>query len=259
MDIHAFFQGDKSGGDLLFSGDTIMNLWNDYFNNTFSGYATLNYGTAYGITKWFSETSGKSMLEVGSGTSGASIKVFQMLRDNNQIGSLDRIALTDIIPSLLELGKTNIQRSLQAPPAYDQHFLDINRPFREQDVPADSFDIIYGVNVFHTARDLRFSLQEVYNRLNDNGIFVIGETVRPDDHHAMHQEIIFNLLENYYHVNLDRELRPYHGFLTQDRWIRCFEQTGFRNLESLVEPCREDQSAPDMQPLTSFFVLKGQR
>jgi SAM-dependent methyltransferase len=259
MNIHSFFLGSKSGGDILFSSESAVNLWNDYFNNTFYGYSTLNYGTAYGITKWFSQTEGKSMLEVGSGTSGATIKVFQMLRDNNLLGSLNRITLTDIIPSLLELGKDNIRHHVQVPPPYEQHFLDINNPYREQGLPADFFDIIYGVNVFHTARDVRFSLQEVYDRLNDNGIFVIGETIRFDDHHAMHQEVIFNLLENYYQVKLDRELRPYHGFLTKDRWISCFEQAGFRNLEYLIEPFREYQSESDMQSLTSFFILKGQR
>jgi len=65
VNIDKFFCGEKSGGDILFGDKAATELWNDYFNNNFYGYSVINYGLAYGITKWFSQTGGKSMLELG--------------------------------------------------------------------------------------------------------------------------------------------------------------------------------------------------
>ncbi len=259
IEIDNFLAGRKNGGDILFAHETVFNLWNDFFNNNYYLYFVLNCGAAYGITKWFSQTKGKSMLEVGSGTSGATVRVFQMLRDNNLLDSMDAIVLTDFVSSLLELGKKNINKHIKDPPGYEQKILDINNPFREQGFSGYPFDIIYGVNVLHVARDLVFSLKEIYNHLNKDGMLVIAEAIRLDDNMALHHEIIFDLLENYYDVKLDPEIRPYHGFLTKERWIRHFERAGFKNIEYLAEPERNDSLDFDIKPLHSFLVLKGQR
>jgi SAM-dependent methyltransferase len=258
-DIKNFLTGKKSGGEILFADETVSHLWNDYFNNTFYEYSFINYGAAYGIAKWLSQTEEKSMLEIGSGTSGATVRVFQTLRDNNLLESMDTIILTDIVPSLLDLGNKNIQKHVKAPPAYEQRILDINKPFREQGFSEDSFDIIYGVNVLHVAHDLDFSLREVYKHLNNDGILVIAETTRPFENRALHHEIIFELLENYYDVKLDPEMRPYHGFLTKEGWIRYFEMSGFKNIEYINELERHDKLDFDIKPLHSFLVIKGQK
>ena len=259
MNIDSFLLGKKNGGDILFADKTAAELWNDYFNNNFYGYSVLNYGMAYGITKWFAQTGGKSILEIGSGTSGATIKVFQMLRDNNLLDSLDTIKLTDVVSSLLYLGNKNITKGITNPPSYEQKILDINKDFGDQGFQKESFDIIYCVNVLHIARDLGFSLSNIYNRLNKNGILIIAETIRPVESRAMHHEIIFNLLENYYSVKLDPDLRPSHGFLTKDIWIRNFEKAGFGNIDCITELERHDQLDLDIKPLHSFLVLKGQK
>jgi hybrid polyketide synthase/nonribosomal peptide synthetase ACE1 len=259
MNINNFLLGIKSGRDILFTDRAAAELWNNYFNNNFYGYSVLNYGVAYGITKWYSQTGGNSMLEIGSGTSGATMKVFQMLRDNNLLDSIDTIKLTDVVPSLLYLGNKNITKGIKNPPSYEQRILDINKEFGDQEFQKESFDIIYGVNVLHIARDLGFSLWNLYNCLNKNGILVIAETTRPVESRAMHHEIIFNLLENYYSVKLDAEMRPTHGFLTKNTWISNFEKAGFSNIDCITELERYDELDFDIKPLHSFLVLKGQK
>lgn len=257
-DIENFLFGRKKCGDILFAGET-LSLWNDFFNNKFYGYSVLNYGAAYGITKWFSKTRGKSMLEVGSGTSGATVKVFQILRDNNLLDSMDKIMMTDIVPQLLDLGRKNISSQISHPPDYGQSILDINRPFDEQGFPGGRFDIIYGVNVVHAAHDLSFSLKELYDHLNEDGILVIAETIRPADNKPLHHEIISNLLNNYYDVKLDPEARPYHGYMTKELWIKNLDAAGFRNIDYITELDRHDQLDFDIKPLCSFLILKGQK
>jgi len=257
--IKDFLMGRKNGRDILISNNTVSALWNDYFNNNFYGYSTLNYCTAYGMTKWFSQTEGKSMLEVGSGTCGATIKVFQMLRDNNLLDSMDSIVLSDIVPSLLDLGSRNISRSITSPPRYEQRLLDISLSLREQGFLKDSIDIVYGVNVFHVANDLSFSLREVYDHLNKNGLLILTETIRPVENRALHHEIIFDLFDNYYNVKLDAIMRPYHGFLTKERWVKYFEMAGFKNIEDISELNRHEELDFDILPLHSVLVLKGQK
>lgn len=258
-EIENFVFGRKSGGDILLSGGRTSSLWNDFFNNTFYGYSVINYGAAYGIAKWFSQTNGESMLELGSGTSGATIKVFQTMTSNNLLDRLQTIVLTDIIPSLMSTGKKNIEDQVDNPPRFEQRVLDINIPFGQQGFAEASFDIIYGVNVLHVAHDLRCSLKEIYNCLKSNGILVIAETVRPSDRLPMPHEIIFNLLENYHEVQLDPELRPYHGYLTKERWGKILDIARFRDIEYITELQRNDTLDFDLKPLHSFLILKGQK
>ncbi|MDX1776773.1 MAG: methyltransferase [Desulfobulbales bacterium] len=254
-----FLKGRVTGGNMLFADDSLVTLWNSYFNNDFYGYAVVNHGVAYGITKWFSQTGGASMLEVGSGTAGASAMTFQLLRDNNLLDSLQAIVLTDVVAPLLEKGRLNIKKQLGDPPPFEQKLLDINKPFADQGFAHESFDIIFGVNVLHVARNLTFSLQELYRHLNKDGMLVLAETTRPSASRPMHHEFIFNLLENYYDVELDPETRPYHGFLTRELWVDNFARTGFKNIEYLTELDNHAEISSDLKPLHSFLVIKGWR
>ncbi len=254
-----FFSGKKTGKDILFADPAMASLWNDYFNNRFRGYSLLNYSVAYGLTKWFSLTKGKTILEIGSGTSGATIKVFQMLQDNNLLNQIDTIILTDIADTLLEVGKQNIKHDLAQPPAYQTTLFDINQAGAEQKLFFDRADIIYGVNVLHVARDLQFSLRELHKLLDQDGMLVIAETIRPTQDRAMLHEIIFNLLENYYEVNLVPKSRPLHGFLTIEQWIQNFKEAGFKNIECITELHHYDKFATDLTPHHSFLVIKGQK
>ncbi len=257
--IKDFLEGWVKGGDLLFGDATIVNLWNSNFNNDFYGYAVVNHGIAYGITKWFSQTNGSSMLEVGSRTSGASAMTFQLLRDNNLLDSLHTIVLTDMVPTLLEKGRSNIKLQVTDPPLYEQRILDINSPIDGQGFSGETFDIIFGVNVLHVARDLSFTLQELRSHLNKDGMLILAETTRPAANRPMHHEFIFNLLENYHDVKLDPEMRPQHGFLTREQWLKNFHKAGFRNIEYLSELDHYDNISFDLKPLHSFLVLKGQK
>jgi len=172
---------------------------------------------------------------------------------------MDSIVLSDIVPSLLDLGSRNISRSITSPPRYEQRLLDISLSLREQGFLKDSIDIVYGVNVFHVANDLSFSLREVYDHLNKNGLLILTETIRPVENRALHHEIIFDLFDNYYNVKLDAIMRPYHGFLTKERWVKYFEMAGFKNIEDISELNRHEELDFDILPLHSVLVLKGQK
>lgn len=119
----------------------------------------------------------------------------------------------------------------------------LTRDFSEQGFQVESFESIYGVDVLHVAADLGYSLRNLYKHLNKDGILVISETICPFESRCMHHEIISNLHDNYYRVQLDPEMRPTRGFLTKDICMRNFEKACFSNVDSITELNRYDQLA----------------
>src|SRR5205814_7606124 len=85
--------------------------------------------------------------------------------------------------------------------------LDINSAWDRQGVSGGEFDLVYGVNVLHVARDLLSSLNQARGTLADNGWLVIGECVRPHVDQPIYPELIFPILHRFSNVNTDREIR----------------------------------------------------
>jgi SAM-dependent methyltransferase len=252
-ELDSFMRGDKTGKDILFSSGAMMKLWNDYFNNHFYGCAVINRTAAYGVSKWFSLTDGQRILEIGSGTSGGTVALFRMLRDNNLLKDIEGIVLSDAYPPMLDLGRNNIKTQISDPPSYEQRVLDVCRSPAAQGFEEESFDIIYGVNVLHVAEDLLTSMEHLRRLLRKGGLLIVGETIRPEKNRPMHHEIVSNLLDNYFDVKCEGETRPAHGFLTMDEWMMNFKRAGFSDLDRLTE------IDFDFRPLHSVAVYKGRK
>jgi SAM-dependent methyltransferase len=109
--------------------------------------------------------------------------------------------------------------------------LDINSAWDSQGVSGGEFDLVYGVNVLHVAKDLLFSLNQARGALADDGWLVIGECVRPYVDQPIYPELIFQILDSFSNVNTDPEIRPNPGFLTADHWRRAFTRAGFERVE----------------------------
>ncbi len=109
--------------------------------------------------------------------------------------------------------------------------LDINSAWDSQGVRGGEFDLVYGVNVLHVAKELLFSLNQALCTLATDGWFVIGECVRPYVDQPIYPELIFQILDSFSDVNTDPEVRPNPGFLTADQWRRAFTRAGFERIE----------------------------
>jgi hypothetical protein len=114
-------------------------------------------------------------------------------------------------------------------------------PWESQGVARGEFDLVYGVNVLHVAKDLLFSLNQARDALAADSWLVIGECVRPYFNQPIYAELIFQILDSFTDVNTDPEIRPNPGFLTADQWRRAFTRTGFECAEVApdVERIRE--------------------
>jgi SAM-dependent methyltransferase len=113
-------------------------------------------------------------------------------------------------------------------------------------VERDSQHLVWGVNVFHLARDLDAVLCEAHAILARGGWLVIGEGMRPFDECVVGAELPFRLLESFTGVRLDPATRPTPGFLTAEHWLAALERAGFDDVAVVPNAIRLRTHYPGM-------------
>jgi SAM-dependent methyltransferase len=211
-----------------------VTLWIAYFSNANGFYALNNHVTAAAAT---ARLKGAVVLEVGSGLGSAAEAFLTRLRDAGRLEAVTAYRASEPVVFF----RRRAERSLRA--AYpDVPFafsgLDINQPWRPQGVEPGSCHLVWGVNVFHLARDLVGVLGEARAALAPGGSLVIGEGVRPFPGQALPAELPFQLLASYANVELDPDVRPAPGFLTAEHWETAFRRAGFREVEVVPDVVR---------------------
>src|SRR5438270_11755966 len=102
----------------------------------------------------------------------------------------------------------------------------MNLPWDAQRIARGEFDLVYGVNVLHVAKDLLFSLGQARDALAPDGRRIISECVRPYLNPPMYPEFVFQILDSFTDVDTDPECRPNPVSLTADHWRRAFRRGG---------------------------------
>ncbi|MDD2654894.1 MAG: class I SAM-dependent methyltransferase, partial [Candidatus Omnitrophica bacterium] len=152
-----FFKGIKKGIEILFANDKIY-LWNDYFNNNNSGYRVYNSFGAFGVAKWISNKKNITILEVGGGTGSATSFLLEKLKETNKLSIVDEYIFSDISPIFLRMGNKVIMSIVPDDFQYSLKKLDFDKPIIEQGFKENEFDVVYGVNSLHVAKNLATSL-----------------------------------------------------------------------------------------------------
>lgn len=259
LDYGSFLKGDKTGLDILF-GDERIKLWANYFNNNYSGYSVFNIFGAYGFCKWFSDVAGGKILELGGGSGGAAVKVFEIFKEKLLLDRITEYFFTDISSVFLRQGYRLISEKISNQSFIVFKKLDFNKSFRIQEIMNESVDVVYGVNALHVSYDLLFTLREIYGVLKNKGILVISELIRPSENKVLFQEFIFNLLENYHGVKTSPYLRPNYGFLTLKHWERNLSEAGFCNIEFISNiNCEDFMDSCNHHSSVSACVIKAQK
>src|SRR5262249_12552502 len=132
------------------------------------------------------------------------------------------------------------ERSLEAAAGVPLSFgeLDVNQPWATQGIASGSCALVWGVNVFHVARDLDRVLCEAREALAPGGWLIVAEGVRPSDDHPLGAELPFQLLDSFHDVVLDPATRPSAGFLTADRWSAALRRAGFGQIDVVPDVFR---------------------
>lgn len=211
-------RGETSGERALFLR---ARLWADYFDNANGYYGLTNRVAARAAAARLPP--GGRVLEIGAGLGSATSA---LLDEPTVPGTLGAYRVTEPVPFF----RRRAERTLAAAhPGVPLCFgeLDVNQPWAAQGVPAGGYDLVWGVNVMHLARDLDGGLREARAALAPGGFLVLGEGLRPAPAVPVAAELPFQLLESFADVETDPETRPTAGFLTAETWLAALGRVGF--------------------------------
>jgi len=220
-------------GEAALLGASGLGRWARYFSNDNPVYALNNRLAAVAVAERLPSTPG-CVLEVGAGAGSASEALLELLETRGSLGRLARFLITE--PAALLRRRAGRTLPGRWPPeetgiALSFDALDIDRPWHDQGIEPGSVDLVFGVNVFHVARNLQRSLLEAHAALAPGGWLVAGECLRPHPGQPVAAELPFLLLESFRDVELDPELRPHPGFMTPELWVANFERAGFVDVD----------------------------
>jgi len=220
-------RGETTGEHALFRRAA---LWFAYFSNE-NGYYAINNRVAAAAAAGRCRP-GARVLEIGAGLGSATEALLARL--GPAAGSLATYRATEPVALFRRRAERNLRAARpDVPFVFDA--LDANEAW---DVPPGSFDLVWGVNVFHLARELERVLGEACRALAPGGWLVAGEGLRPAPERPVGAELPFRLLESFTDVELDPERRPTPGFLTAETWCAAFARAGFVHVTLVPDAVR---------------------
>ena len=242
-DYPAFLRGERVGEEILFS-PLRLRLWVDFFSNDNGLYAVNNSVGAGAIEEWMPRGPA-TIVELGGGLGSGATAVLDALRRAGRWGEISEYRFTELVPAFLRRGQNALQTRF--PDASFLRFasLDMNRPLGEQGVAPGSVSLVYAVNTVHVARDLGFTLREIFQALAPGGRLVISECIRTTSAHVIYVEFIFNLMETFRSPVLNPSYRPNGGFLTPEQWQGALQAAGFVDVRMYPDLRRLRADFPD--------------
>jgi len=226
-------RGETSGERALFLR---VRLWTAYFSNQ-NRYYALNNRVAAAAAAARLPRDGGAVLEVGAGLGSATEALIAALRARGTLGALESYDATEPVVFFRRRAEGTLGT---AHPGVGLAFsaLDINQPWAGQGIEPGRHHLVWGVNVFHLARDLDAVLREALAAVAPGGWLVVGEGVRPFPGHPVGAELPFQILESFVDVRLDPERRPTPGFLTAEQWQGALARAGFSPVETVPDVIR---------------------
>jgi SAM-dependent methyltransferase len=207
-------------------------LWVRYFSNENPYYALGNHVAARAAAA--RARPGGRVLEVGGGLGSSAQALLAALAE--RAATPAAYHLTDPVPFF----RRRAERSLAAPAgcALTTASLDMNQRWEAQGIAPGAWDLVWGVNAFHLARDQRAVLAEAHRALRPGGVLVLGEGLRRVRGAPEAAEFPFQLLESFHAVRLDPAERPAPGFPHPPDLVRALLGAGFSDVEVVPEPAR---------------------
>ncbi len=222
-------RGEQRGEQGLFEPQAIP-LWLNYFHNDNPTYAVNNWVSAVLAADRLPPRPKLRILELGAGAGSAAEILLRLFDERALLPRIERYVITEPNAFFRRRAQRKLSSRYHDLPL-EWGALDINLRWDTQSAPPGEFDLVYGVNVLHVAKDLLFSLNQARDALATDGWLVIGECVRPYLTQPIYPELIFQILDSFTDVQTDPEIRPNPGFLTADQWCRALTRAGFQRVE----------------------------
>jgi SAM-dependent methyltransferase len=237
----AIAKAELTGERALFGAEGIP-LWLHYFSNENLTYAINNSVAAIAAANHLRDHPRLRILELGAGAGSGTEMLLHYCDQAGLIGKIEYYLITEPNAFFLRRGQRELSQRYPALPL-EWRSLDMDIDWQDQKVAPGQFDLVFGVNVLHVAKDLLFSLTEARETLARGGWLVIGECARPFPNQPIYVELIFQLLETFTNVITELEFRPNSGFLTPEQWRSAFTRAGFNRTAVM----------PEIESIRSFY------
>src|SRR6267142_5216856 len=225
QDYPVFLRGERTGEDVLFSPSRLR-LWVNFFSNDNGLYVVNNLVGAAAVAELL-PPGPVVIMELGGGLGSGAAALLDELRRSERWADVREYRFTELVPFFMRRGQQAL--ATRFPDASFLKFgaLDMNLPFAGQGVAPESVSLVYAVNTLHVARDLDFTLREIFGALAPGGRLIVSECIHTAPAQVVYVEFIFLLMETFRSPVLHPTHRPNGGFLTPDQWQGAMEAAGF--------------------------------
>jgi SAM-dependent methyltransferase len=243
----------EAGGEKLLLAPGRIPLWLGYFADDNPVYALSNRIAAQVAANRLPPGGGRRVLEVGAGAGSATAALLGELERRGRLGDLASYDSTEPSVFFRRRGERELCARFPSVP-FSFRGLDLDLPFSEQGI-ATGYDLVFGVNVVHVARDLARSLTELRQALAPDAWLVAGECFRLLPGQPVPADLVFQLFRSFTEVRVDLVSRPHHGFLEPRVWRDALASAGFADAEVV----------PDLEGLRELYprffagALRGRR
>ncbi|NJN48035.1 MAG: class I SAM-dependent methyltransferase, partial [Candidatus Competibacteraceae bacterium] len=226
-----------SGAEALF-GMSEIQRWLAYFSNNNPLYAINNWVAAIAAADCVADNTSLRVLEIGAGACSGTEAVLRTFAERGMTSRLERYLVTEPNPFFRRRGEKALKRNFPNLPL-EFGTLDMDQSWEQQGAANGAFDLVYAVNVLHSAHDLLFALEQARRSLAKGGQLVLGECLRPVAEQPIYIELVFQIMDSFTEVVTDAEIRPQPGFLTPDCWRRALSRAEFTNVTIKPDPERD--------------------
>ncbi|WP_369751182.1 SDR family NAD(P)-dependent oxidoreductase [Brevibacillus sp. BC25] len=174
------------------------------------------------------------ILEIGAGTGGTSAIVLPRLKPFQE--NIEEYCYTDLSQAFLlhaekEYGAEN--------PYLTYRIFNVEKPVEEQDIAADTYDLVIATNVLHATKNISQTLHHAKTTLQKNGLLILNELTS----NTLFAHLTFGLLDGWWRYD-DPEWRiPGCPLLTVQTWQKVLKKVGYRSVflpaEEQLDLCQQ--------------------
>ncbi|MBA3832879.1 MAG: SDR family NAD(P)-dependent oxidoreductase [Chthoniobacterales bacterium] len=219
-ELGPILRGEKDATQVLFNSDGPEHLDQFYGDGLdTSPWLAAIAAAVEEVARLLPEGRGLRILEIGAGTGGLASQVLPMM---------DRGLHSYVFSDVSEVFFPGARQKLAAYPEVEYKSFDLEKPAREQNLEAGTFDLIIGTNVVHAVSDVRVALSNLHDLLVPGGSLLFVEVATPH----LWLNAVFGLTSGWWRFT-DRDLRPDHPLLQRPQWERALRESGFDETASL--------------------------
>jgi acyl transferase domain-containing protein/thioesterase domain-containing protein/aryl carrier-like protein len=226
--------GKAAATDIMFPRSSLELVEGVYKNNLVADY--FNEILADTVAAYFEKRCQQDpaarigILEIGAGTGGTSVKLFQKLKPYRE--HIEEYCYTDISKAFLmhaqeEYGPDN--------PYLTYKLFNVTEPLAGQGINPGGYDIVVAANVLHATGNIRQTLRNAKAAIAKNGLLLLNEICG----NSLYTHLTFGLLEGWW-LYEDAALRiPGCPGLAPESWKKVLESEGFRTVRFPARSARE--------------------